>query len=50
VTKNIQEVYDEVSTSHPEFLHPNLKEITLRPWTAKEFAGKDNQVGIVIQV
>ncbi len=49
VTKNITEVYEKVSTSHPQFLHPNLKEITLRPWGAKEFALKDNQVGIVIQ-
>ena len=49
MTKNIQEVYENISKSHPEFLHPNLKEITLRPWGAKEFALKDNQVGIVIQ-
>lgn len=49
VTKNIQEVYEEVSKSHSEFLHPNLKEITLRPWGAKEFALKDKQVGIIIQ-
>ena len=49
VTKNIQEVYDQVSTSHPEFLHPNLNKITVRPWTAKEFAIKDHQVGIIIQ-
>jgi hypothetical protein len=49
VTKNIEEVYEKVSTSHPEFLHPNLKEITLRPWGAKEFALKDEQVGIIIQ-
>ncbi len=49
VTKNIEEVYEKVSTSHPEFLHPSLKVITLRPWTAKEFALKDNQVGVVIQ-
>src|SRR6187402_1756556 len=32
VTKNIVEVYEKVSKSHPEFLHPNLKVITLRPW------------------
>jgi hypothetical protein len=38
VTKNIQEVYKKVSKSHPEFLHPNLKVITLRPWTAKKVA------------
>ena len=49
VTKNIEEVYEKVSKSHPEFLHPNLKEITLRPWGAKEFALKDEQVGIIIQ-
>ncbi len=49
VTKNIEQVYEKVSKSHPEFLHPNLKEITLRPWTAKEFALKDKQVGVIIQ-
>ena len=49
VTMNIEEVYENVSNSHPEFLHPNLKEITLRPWTAKEFALKDQQVGVIIQ-
>jgi hypothetical protein len=49
VTKNIEEVYERVSTSHPEFLHPNLNKITLRPWTAKEFALKDNQVCVIIQ-
>ncbi|MFA7445964.1 MAG: hypothetical protein WCY89_08460 [Flavobacteriaceae bacterium] len=49
VTKNIEEVYKKVSKSHPEFLHPNLKEITLRPWGAREFALMDKQLGIVIQ-
>lgn len=49
VTKNIQEVYEKVSKSHPEFLHPNLKVITLRPWTAKEFALNDKQVCVIIQ-
>ncbi|WP_462249990.1 VOC family protein [Ferruginibacter sp.] len=49
VTKNIEEVYTKVSASHPQFLHPNLKQITLRPWGAKEFALKDEQVGIIIQ-
>ena len=49
VTKNIEEVYETVSRSNPEFLHPNLKVVTLRPWGAKEFALKDNQVGIRIQ-
>jgi len=49
VTNNIEEVYESVSKSHPSFLHPNLKKITLRPWGAKEFAVTDKQVGIVIQ-
>jgi hypothetical protein len=49
VTKNIEEVYKKVASTHPELLHPNLKKITLRPWGAKEFALKDAQVGIIIQ-
>ena len=49
VTQNIEEVYEKVSKSHPEFLHPNLKQITLRPWTAKEFALMDKQLGVIIQ-
>lgn len=49
VTKNIEEVYATVSASHPEFLHPNLKEVTLRPWGAKEFALRDEQVCVIVQ-
>lgn len=49
VTDNIEEVYAKVSVSHPEFLHPNLSKITLRPWGAREFALTDKQLGIVIQ-
>jgi hypothetical protein len=49
VTNNIDEVYEKVSSSHPEFLHPNLNKITLRPWGAKEFALMDKQLGIIIQ-
>ena len=49
VTTNIEEVYEKISSSHPEFLHPNLRNITLRPWGAKEFALADGQLGIVIQ-
>jgi hypothetical protein len=49
VTNDIDEVYKKVSSSHPQFLHPNLKEVTLRPWGAKEFALMDKQLGIVIQ-
>jgi len=49
VMNNIAEVYKQISSSYPEFLHPNLSEITLRPWGAKEFALMDKQLGIVIQ-
>lgn len=49
VTNNIDEVYDKISSTHPELLHPNLNKVTLRPWGAKEFAITDKQLGIVIQ-
>jgi hypothetical protein len=49
VTKNIEEVYEKVTKYHSALLHPNLKEITLRPWGAKEFAIMDKQLGIIIQ-
>lgn len=49
VTDDIEEVYKKLSASHPHFLHPNLHEVTPRPWGAKEFALKDEQLGIVIQ-
>ncbi len=49
VTNDINEVYKKVASSHPGFLHPNLSEITLRPWRAKEFALMDKQLGIIIQ-
>lgn len=48
-TRNIDEVFKKVSSSHPEYLHPNLNKVTLRPWGAKEFALRDDQVCIIIQ-
>jgi len=48
-TNNIEEVYLKVSESYPHLLHPNLNKVTTRPWGAKEFAIKDNQIGIRIQ-
>lgn len=48
-TNNIEEVYARVSASHPHLLHPNLNKVTTRPWGAKEFAIKDNQIGIRFQ-
>lgn len=49
VTNNIEEVYRQVSESHPHLLHPNLNKVTVRPWGAKEFAIADNQLGIRFQ-
>lgn len=49
VTNNINEVYERVASKFPELLHPNLKEVTLRPWGAKEFAMLDGQIGIRVQ-
>ncbi len=46
VTDNIDEVYQKVASAFPEMLHPNLKEVTVRPWGAKEFAIIDGQIGI----
>jgi hypothetical protein len=49
VTEHISEVYEKVYKSHPKFLHPNMKEITLRTCEAKEFMLMDKQLGIRIQ-
>ena len=49
VTDDIEEVYKTVVSKYPEMLHPNLSEVTLRPWGAKEFALMDGQIGIRFQ-
>ena len=49
VTDDIEAVYQKIASTYPEFLHPNLNKITLRPWGAKEFALTDKQLGIIIQ-
>jgi hypothetical protein len=49
VTDDIETVYHRIASTYPEFLHPNLSKITLRPWGAKEFALMDKQLGIIIQ-
>lgn len=48
-TTNIEAVHAAISSTHPQLLHANLKEVTLRPWGAKEFAIADQQVGIRFQ-
>jgi len=49
-TPDIDEVYAKVKSTHPHLLHPNLGEVTLRPWGAREFALRDaSDVCIIIQ-
>ena len=48
-TENIDVVFEKISLSHPQLLHPNLNKVTLRPWGAKEFAIADKQVGMRFQ-
>jgi hypothetical protein len=49
-TNNIEEVFSKVKSAYPELLHPNSKEIALKPWRAKEFALKDDSdVCVIIQ-
>lgn len=49
-TNNIEEAYAKIVKTHPQFLHPNLNIVTLRPWGAKEFALRDNtDVCVIIQ-
>ncbi|GAB3938128.1 hypothetical protein [Larkinella terrae] len=49
VTDDIEAVYKKIASSFPEFLHPNLNKVTLRPWGAREFALMDKQLGVIIQ-
>jgi hypothetical protein len=35
VTNDIEEVYKRLLSSHPQFLHTNLREVTLHPWVQK---------------
>lgn len=49
VTNDIEAVYTKISASHPHLLHPNLNQVTQRPWGAKEFAITDMQLGIRFQ-
>jgi len=35
---NIDEIHAEIVARAPEFLHPNLPTVQLRPWGAQEFA------------
>ena len=49
-TNNIDEVFTQIVSSHPELLHPNSGEISLKLWGAREFALKDeSDVCVIIQ-
>jgi hypothetical protein len=37
-TDDIDAIHAEVSARRPDLLHPNLPEVTLREWNAREFA------------
>ena len=37
-TDDIDQIYREVSAKRPDVLHPNLRQVTKRPWGALEFA------------
>lgn len=47
-TDNINAVYEQVASRHPELLHPNLSKITLRPWGSLEFALLDESTVCVV--
>lgn len=40
-TDDIEAVHREISARRPDLLHPNLSEVTARPWGAREFAVLD---------
>jgi len=49
-TRNIEEVYNKVQSTHPVLLHPNSNKVTLKPWGAKEFSLRDkSDVCVIIQ-
>lgn len=49
-TDTIDELYAEISAKRPDLLHPNLNEVTMRPWGAQEFAVLDKtQVCVVFR-
>lgn len=49
-TTDIEEVFRKVNQGFADLLHPNSKEIVLKPWKAKEFALRDDSgVCVIIQ-
>ncbi len=49
-TDDIDAIHAEIKARRPDLLHPNLPEVTLREWGAREFAVLDRTtVGVVFR-
>src|SRR3546814_808642 len=40
-TDNVDEIFKEMSSRSPHFLHPNSNTVSLKPWGSREFAMLD---------
>jgi hypothetical protein len=47
-TDDIEAIHAEISARRPDLLHPNLPEVTLREWGAREFALLDSTTVCVV--
>jgi hypothetical protein len=47
-TDSIDDVYADIAGRRPDLLHPNLPEVRLRPWGAREFALLDSTTVCVV--
>jgi hypothetical protein len=47
-TDDIEAIHAEISSRRPDLLHPNLPEVTLREWGAREFAVVDSTTVCVV--
>lgn len=47
-TDNIDKVFDEMSSRSLHLLHPNLSNVSLRPWGAREFAMLDKTTVCIV--
>jgi hypothetical protein len=47
-THDIEAIFNEMSTRAPQLLHPNSKQVALKPWGAQEFAMLDKTTVCVI--
>ena len=47
-TDTIDALYLEISTNHPEILHPNNRTISRKPWGAREFAVLDQTTVCIV--